>query len=101
MNILAIISELQRRLSDLERDTRVVRSRGSGGGGFSGVVEFGDGTRVEGLNTYPDRPYLQINLATQTAAEIVGPPPYPRLYDGVIYREKTSLVGVCYIDRAG
>lgn len=102
MNLGPLLTELLRRVSDLERDSRVIRMRGSGGGGgFRGIVEFGDGTRVENLNTYPDRPYLQINLATQTVAEIAGPPPFPRLYDGVLYREKAALFGICYIDRAG
>ena len=101
MNLPAIISELQRRVADLERDARTVSVRKvTMSGGFWGIVEFGDGTRVEDLTTYPDRPYLQINLASQTAEEIVGPPPNPRTTDGVIYREKAALFGICYIDRS-
>lgn len=98
MSMGTILEEILRRLGRLEADSRVV-TRGGGGGGFWGIVEFGDGTRVENLNRHADRPYLQINLASQTVEEFAGPIPTQRT-DGVIYREKAALFGICYIDRA-
>ena len=70
-----LISELQQRIRDLERDLRVTRLAG-GSKSFSGTV-YVNGKRYTGLSSDSSKPYVKVFLDGQAPAEDAGPAPDP------------------------